>query len=60
MAQRYIVSDDVEHPCCYDASVLDLRSPKIEPGKAYRIAECPSREHAERIAAALNAAEPKA
>ena len=48
---RYIVSDDVEHGCCHEASVVDTY---IEDVFERHVCECGSKAMAQEIADALN------
>ena len=45
---RYVVSDDVEHGCCYSVSVIDTDNDLI-------VAECAEEHVAVRLAEMLNA-----
>lgn len=60
---RYIIStDQVEHPCCYEVSIIDTKYPIIISGKQYKnwcrvICECPNIKVANVILLALNTQE---
>lgn len=61
---KYKASNQIEHGCCYSASVVDTTHPHIIGGEHYKdsngayhykmICECREFEDAEKIAKALN------
>lgn len=60
MTERYIVSDDCEHSCCNEASVVDraMYRPYSNPPEFREVCECLHKDDAIAIAKALNEAKP--
>ncbi len=64
LGRRYRVSDEVEHGCCYKATVVDTATRRFEGMEGFEdddepafICECFDKETAQMIADAMNARE---